>query len=374
MATRPRSRSCGEAGTAAAQRTPATAARWFAAALRVLGEGGPQAERVELLTALAGAQAATGQFADARAALLEALQLLPEDETATRLQLTAACAGMEQLLGRHEEAHARLVGALEGLDDPASPEAVALMITLAMDAFYRQARADSRDWGARALAVARPLGDEPLIAAAAGRAGTRVRLRGSARRGRAATGRRQPLSSTACPTTSSRSASTPSPTSRAPRSTWIASTSRPRTALRGLAVARATGQGFLVPMLTQASATAISIQGRLVEAAELLDGAIEASRLAGNDQTLAWDLMNRAFVDVHRGEMAAAIADAEESLRADARSRRRLRLDARRRDARHRAHGERRAGRRPSSCSSPRAAARRCHCSRVAGERSTSSS
>ena len=40
------------------------------------------------------------------------------------------------------------------------------MITLAMDAFYRQARQDSRDWGARALAVARPLGDEPLIAAA----------------------------------------------------------------------------------------------------------------------------------------------------------------------------------------------------------------
>ncbi len=113
--------------------------------------------------------------------------------------------------------------------------------------------------------------------------------------------------------------------------------------VRGLAVARATGQGFLVPMLTQASATAISIQGRLVEAAELLDGAVEASRLAGNDQTLAWDLLNRAFVDVHRGEMGAAIADAEESMRADPRTRQRLRLDARRRDARHRAHGERRA-------------------------------
>ena len=62
---------------------------------------------------------------------------------------------------------------------------------------------------------------------------------------------------------------------------------------RGLAVARATGQGELVPMLTQASATALCVQGRFREAAELLDGAIEASRLAGNDQTLAWDLMNR---------------------------------------------------------------------------------
>ena len=83
---------------------------------------------------------------------------------------------------------------------------------------------------------------------------------------------------------------------------------------RGLAIARATGQGFLLPMLTQASASTIGIQGGLLEASELLDGAIEASRLAGNDQTLAWDLMNRAFVDVHRGEMVAAIAAAEESL------------------------------------------------------------
>ena len=45
-----------------------------------------------------------------------------------------------------------------------------------------------------------------------------------------------------------------------------------------------------------------------------MDGAIEASRLAGNDQTLAWDLMNRAFVDVHRGEMESAMAAAEESM------------------------------------------------------------
>ena len=107
-----------EAGEAAAQRTPATAARWFAAALRLLGDGGPETVRVELLTALAGARAATGQFADARAALLEALELLPDEGTATRLQLTVACAGIEQLLGRHHEAHARLVAALEATRRP----------------------------------------------------------------------------------------------------------------------------------------------------------------------------------------------------------------------------------------------------------------
>ena len=58
------------AGEEAAQRTPAGAARWFAAALRLLGDSAPAEERVELLTALAGAEAATGHFAEARTALL----------------------------------------------------------------------------------------------------------------------------------------------------------------------------------------------------------------------------------------------------------------------------------------------------------------
>ena len=68
-----------EAGSAAAQRAPATAARWFRAALRTLSETASAEERVELLTALAGAQAATGQFIEARSALLEAMALLPEN-------------------------------------------------------------------------------------------------------------------------------------------------------------------------------------------------------------------------------------------------------------------------------------------------------
>ena len=144
--------------------------------------------------------------------------------------------------------------------------------------------------------------------------------------------------------------------------------------VRGLAVARATGQGFLVPMLTQASATAISIQGRLVDAAELLDGAVEASRLAGNDQTLAWDLMNRAFVDVHRGEMSAAIADAEESMELTrglgngfVSTHAGVMLAIAR-------HGERRAGERCRALRRRRRRGGDAAAARVAGERSISSS
>ena len=52
---------------------------------------------------------------------------------------------------------------------------------------------------------------------------------------------------------------------------------------RGLELARSTGQGALLPMLIQALVTALAVRGRLAEAAELLDGAIEGARLAGND-------------------------------------------------------------------------------------------
>ena len=92
-----------EAAKATAERAPDSAARWFAAALRLLPNDAPRGRRIELLTALARAQAATGRFEDSRSALLEAIDLAGEDDADGRL--AAACAGTEQLLGRHEEAH-----------------------------------------------------------------------------------------------------------------------------------------------------------------------------------------------------------------------------------------------------------------------------
>jgi hypothetical protein len=56
-----------EAGEAASKRAPVSAARWFAVALGLLPETVDPSERVRLLMALAGAQAATGRFEEARA-------------------------------------------------------------------------------------------------------------------------------------------------------------------------------------------------------------------------------------------------------------------------------------------------------------------
>ena len=49
--------------------------------LGLLPENAPHAARVEVLMALARAQAATGRFEDSRAALLEAIALTPSDNT-----------------------------------------------------------------------------------------------------------------------------------------------------------------------------------------------------------------------------------------------------------------------------------------------------
>jgi DNA-binding CsgD family transcriptional regulator len=302
-----------EAGSAMAQRTPAGAARWFSAALRLLRDDAPAEGRVELLTALAGARAATGQFEEARAALLQSIELLPPDSGALRVRLTAACAGIEQLLGRHAEAHARLEGSLAALDDQRSPQAASLMITLALDAFFRQENAASQEWAMRALDVAREVGDAPLIAAA----GAAVAL--------------------ACAFVESTETAEHyrveaaalidgmADEELAVRLDAIAYLTGAEVYLdrfeeaaahgrRGLALARATGQGALLPMLIQASSTGLAVQGRLVEAAELLDGAIEGARLAGNDQSLAWDLLNRAFVSVQLGDLETAVATADESV------------------------------------------------------------
>ena len=111
---------------------------------------------MELLLARAGSLAAIGRFSESHSALLECIALAPGETTALHVRLVTACAGVEHLLGRHQEAHARLLDALETLDDPGSPEAVALMIELSVDGFYRMEYGPMRDWAERALSAPAP--------------------------------------------------------------------------------------------------------------------------------------------------------------------------------------------------------------------------
>ena len=157
-----------EAADASAQRAPESAVRWYRAALRLLPPGdADDAERIEVVRRLAAVLTGTGQFAESRAVLVELLELMPPEATAQRIEVVTACAGVEHLLGEHDQAHAALVGALDELPERSSVEAASLLLELAYDAFYRRDYPRMLERGNQARALAEQLDDRPLGAAGA---------------------------------------------------------------------------------------------------------------------------------------------------------------------------------------------------------------
>jgi DNA-binding NarL/FixJ family response regulator len=300
-----------EAATSTARRLPSTSARWFEAALRLLPATEPPQERIELLTATAGALAAAGRLVEARAVLLEGIALVPERADPQRVRLTARCAGVEQRLGRHEEAHARLLGALEELTDRGSTAAVELMVALATDGFYRRDFDTMQEWAEAAVAAA---ADDRLLAATAE---ATLALACSF------TGATAPAvehSEAAARVIDALSDDEISERLEAIGHLAGAELYLDRFvetaahAQRGIAVARATGQDDVFPMLYPCLGTAAWVLGRLAESIEVLDTAVEAARLTGNVQTVAWSLFNRSLSAVMVGDVDTAARTAEESV------------------------------------------------------------
>jgi DNA-binding NarL/FixJ family response regulator len=301
-----------EAGEAAAERAPVSAARWYAAALGLLPETAPRGDRLKLLMALAGAHAATGRFDGSRTALLESIDLTSEDEASLRVQLIGTCAGVEQLLGHHQEAHARLIATLSGLSDAASPQAVELMLHLAAGDFYRMDYTGMRGWGERALGVARGL-NKPLTAASLAVLAVAAAFTG-------------PIPEAEAFRSEAAALVDPLPDEElADRLDALTNLSAADVYLhryadaashanRGLAMARATGQGEVAPFLIPVLVTVLHTTGRVTEAADLLDEAVEAARLSGNHESLGWNLLSRAYVAVAAGDLELALAVAQESV------------------------------------------------------------
>ena len=145
-------------------RAPASAARWFGAALRAASGRRSPEERLGLLLARAAALAATGQLEESRADLLETLALVPEDAVETWVQLTVACAGVEHMLGRHDLAQAGSPRRSSACPIPRPPRPSRSCSCSRSTACSARTTTPPAAWGARALEAARPLGDTPLIA------------------------------------------------------------------------------------------------------------------------------------------------------------------------------------------------------------------
>ena len=123
------------AATASAGSAPATAGRWWSAALRLQPGAGPD-ERLRLLLGLAEAEAGAGRHAEAHAALVEAVGMLDGRPAGLRSEVVAITAAAEHLLGLHEQATRRLRDELE-LAGPENPSLAArLRFELAVGALH----------------------------------------------------------------------------------------------------------------------------------------------------------------------------------------------------------------------------------------------
>lgn len=301
------------AGHALSPQAPAIAADRFAAALRLL-PGDAHGRRLDLLVPLATSLGAAGQLHASRSAWVEALSLLPLDATAQRVKLTTFCGGVEHLLGMTAEAYTRLCDALRRLPDRTSPEAAALLVELAINAgLYRADFDDFLAYANEARSVARQVGAHAMEA-------TALALLGM---GEYHAGRYDQASSAL--DEAARLLDDVPDSELAGHLAAAFYVSRPeffldryaaavRHADRGLALARATGATqFLVPLLSARSAPLRNL-GRLREASETAQEAVDAARLTGNDQALLTALIDRIWLVTANGDLPLALALGEEAL------------------------------------------------------------
>ena len=301
-----------EAGEEAVRLAPASAAQWFADALRILPHTAVE-ERIELLRARSGALTAVGRFADSHAALVEALAIIPEGSHLQRAELSRACAAVESLQGRHEQAGLRLAGALKVLPDEGSPEAVALMTELAVNLVWRARYEEMHGWAERAVTAGTRLDDGPLTAAALAILALADSMMGKADRAEA--NHREAKAIVDSLSDDELARHLEAPARLAGSELYLGRYADGELhATRALSVARATGQGELLLVLVATLGGVRRMLGKLAEAGDLLDGGIEAARVLGNTHALVWMLLSRSAAALQAGDVELALTSAQEAV------------------------------------------------------------
>jgi DNA-binding CsgD family transcriptional regulator/tetratricopeptide (TPR) repeat protein len=210
-------------------------------------------------------------------------------------------------------AHHRLAAALDELEDAASAEAVALMLELAMDGVYRMDFPPIVEQAGRALEVARPLRSLPLTASAAAALAWGAALSGVVP---AAQEHRDEAASLVDRLADVELAlRLDAGVNLAGAELYLDQFSVCGThAERVISVARATGQPAFIPFAFMILAWVRMLRGELAAGAEMLDAAIEESRLLGNAQSLAGLLLNRSLTALSAGDLELAVTTARESV------------------------------------------------------------
>jgi DNA-binding NarL/FixJ family response regulator/tetratricopeptide (TPR) repeat protein len=188
-----------------------------------------------------------------------------------------------------------------------------LLIELTLNEFYRSRYEAMRGWAALAVSAAKEVGDAALIAAAAV-----MRAFAAAMTGPTETARTRRAHAAALLDELPDEELSLRPDAAG----WLAIAEvyldlyaeADAHASRALGLARASGQGDPLHRLYPVLPRVWYVRGRLAEATELLDGAIEAGRLLGSPPALAGNLFNRSVVALAAGDLDIALATAEESV------------------------------------------------------------
>lgn len=285
------------AAAAARSTAPAIAANWYAAALRLLPEDAATADRCRLQLALAESLALAGRVREARRAVGAARSALRGDRPLLRRRAVLSAVRLEQLLGQYDEAAAMLRRELRGQDgrSPGPVSDTRLRMELAATEVMRgdfaggvrEAEAVPGVAPTGILAFARYAAGETAAAAAACDAAG-VAIDGF---------------------------SDPELARHLPSVVWLAwaetSLGRYPTALRrqhrALDVARDTGQIFLLAQLLVGQGGALRSVGRLQEARECYEEALEVARLAGSDELARMALTMQCQLQTWLGDTDAAV-------------------------------------------------------------------
>ncbi|GII65559.1 transcriptional regulator [Sphaerisporangium krabiense] len=303
-----------EAARAVAPHAPVTASHWLRKALDLTPEEpGTLEDRLELLMELSRAQGVSGRLAEGRDTARELLRLLPADDHARRARAARICALMERQLDRPAEARALLLDELRRMPDPRAAAAIPLRMRLVAESMmrvdFRAAQAvldlmpdSGDDWEpdlAMAVAALRP-----MPAFAAGRMAEALRAADAADR----------LVSTALDEHLAEWLDAVA---------WLcwAETNLGRYSValrhfeRAIAVARSTGQTYILTNLLAGRARTLTVLGRLPDARATAMESVEGARLLKSGQQLVFALTQSCLSSAWAGDHDAALAAVDESLR-----------------------------------------------------------
>ena len=293
---------------------PATAAQWSAAALRLLPRlPEHDGRRLALLRARAGTLASAGRPVDARDALREALGLLAPG-AAERVDVAIALAELEAVwTGQPDEARRLLHAERAGLGDGSVAGVAGLTLALAAERAASGDHVATERLADAARVAARSAGDGVLEAAAAAGAAdaAHCRLRGD-----------DPATLAAVDAKiaeAGRLAAALSDEQVAQRAHLLLSLTLARMSTgdlhgaheavaRGLEIARRTGQGVLAPAFTCMRGFVAHELGRLDDAEDDEEEALEAALISGNVPVAYWASIQCSWIALARGRPDDALA------------------------------------------------------------------